>query len=592
MIPASKLEPGVQRELFRLGYKNILASNIGGLAAAVLMGLTLWDMRHTQGVLIWTACALSSNALAWFLLLAFRKPSKLQGESLTLSLVSRWRTLHTVFIVASACVWGGSGALLDINDPRGNALIMAVILAILAFSASSHGMHNILSFLLSAALSLPIMLIFLKNAFVGSVTPITVLFLLFAVVCTIIAVNAHRTMIEAIRLKLANEELAAQRTTEAQRADQANRDKSNFLAAAAHDMRQPVHALQMLQGLLRQSDEPQKSRAIIDQMEVATRSIGQLFDSVMELTKLESNQAAAKMEPIEIDTFITDRVKQHLPIAAQKGLRIRVHKSRSLTGAWVSADPLLLMRVVDNLIGNALRYTEKGGVLIGLRRHSPRRFYLEVWDTGIGIAEDNMQRIFNPYVQIDNQVRSREKGLGLGLSIVKNSLLLMASDIELRSNFGKGSRFRFLLTKVAAPPKPAAKSIVPTGATPAASCDGKQILIIEDDPLVANALLVVLQQWGADTRHAICLDHVNLGDWVPDLIICDQRLPGELDGIQTLESLKTRYPQAACILQTGELSADIPLKAQAHGYILLFKPVSIEVFGRVLDEALSGQRKI
>jgi two-component system, sensor histidine kinase len=592
MIPASKLEPGVQRELFRLGYKNILASNIGGFAAAVLMGLTLWDMRHTQGVLIWTVCALCSNSLAWFLLVAFRKPSKLQGDSLSLSVVSRWRTMHTVFIVASACVWGGSGALLDINDPRGNALIMAVILAILAFSASSHGMHNILSYLLSAVLSLPIMLIFLKNAFVDSVTPIMVLFLLFAVVCTIIAINAHRTMIDAIRLKLANQDLAVQRTAEAQRADQANRDKSNFLAAAAHDMRQPVHALQMLQGLLRQSDQPQKSRAIIDQMDVATRSIGQLFDSVMELTKLESNQAIAKMEPIEIDAFITDRVKQHLPIAAQKGLRIRVYKSRSVAGAWVNADPLLLMRVVDNLIGNALRYTEKGGILIGLRRHSPRKFYLEVWDTGIGIATDNAQRIFSPYVQIDNPVRSREKGLGLGLAIVKNSLLLMASDIELRSVVGKGSRFRFLLTKVAAPATQKAKANVPTRAPLTTSLEGKQILIIEDDPLVANALVVVLRQWGAKTRHAISLDQLSLGQWVPDLIISDQRLPGQLDGLQTLESLKSRFPQAACILQTGELSADIPLKAHARGYTLLVKPVSIDVFGKVLNDALSTQRKI
>jgi two-component system, sensor histidine kinase len=589
MIPASKLEPGVQRELFRLGYKNILASNIGGLAAAALMTLALWSAHHSQGVLIWSVCAFGTNAFAWFLLLAFRQASRLDGDRLPLGSVAQWRGLHTFFVVASACVWSGLGLLLDINDPRTNTLILVVILAVLAFSASSHGVHNILSFLLSVALGLPIMLIFLKNAFVQSVTPITVLFSLFGLVCSIIAVNAHRTMIEAIRLRIANEHLAQQRQQEAHRADEASRDKSNFLAAAAHDMRQPVHALQMLQGLLNQSNDPQKARAIVSQMHVATESIGQLFDSVMELSKLESSHAVANMEPVDIEHFMADRVKQHVPMAAQKGLRIRFRKSRTSVGAWVNTDPFLLMRAVDNLICNALRYTEKGGVLIALRRHSPRKMYLEVWDTGIGIDPSDASRIFSPYVQVGNRVRSREKGLGLGLSIAKNSLALMAAEVELASKPGKGSRFRFLLTRVAAPARPL---IVPVAAKDEAQTYafvGKRFLIIEDDPLVASALVSVLTQWGAQTKYGACLDKITLGDWVPDLIICDQRLPGRIDGLATLDQLKKQFPDAACILQTGELAADIPIQAKARGYALLFKPVSLDLFGKVLSSSLANQ---
>jgi two-component system, sensor histidine kinase len=591
MTPASRLEPGVQRELFRLGYKNILASGIGGFAAALLLGFTLWGMRPSSGVLIWTACAFCTNSMAWFLHFAFRKHARLVGrgasDRLSLATVRRWRHLHTIFVVASACLWAGICALLSISDPRANTLILVCVLAILSFAASSHGVHNILSFVFSAVVSVPIMLYFLRNAFTQSVLPIGILFSIFGVVCTLIALNANRTMIEAIRLKLLNEELAAQRAMEALRADTANRDKSSFLAAAAHDMRQPVHALLMLQGLLRQTKEPHQYGVILDQMQVATSTIGQLFEAVMELSRLESGSARARMEPVEIETFLADRIAQHLPQAAQKELPIRVRKSRNTRGAWVTADRVLLMRIVDNLIGNALRYTESGGLLISLRKHSARKLYLEVWDTGIGIPASELDRVFSPYVQLDNEVRSRDKGLGLGLAIVKHSAQLMGVGVEVRSRVGRGSRFRLMLSRVGAASPSAPQPELARLASAMFALPGKRVLVIEDDPMVTNALLAVLSLWGAEARHATNYDALKLGAWSPELILCDHRLPGRLDGLATLDRLKASYPGAACILQTGEMSPEIPLAAQARGYTALSKPVTVEVLGESIRQAMA-----
>lgn len=591
MTPASKLEPGVQRELFRLGYKNILASGVGGFAAAALLGLTLWGMRPSNGLLIWIVCAFCTNSFAWFLHFAFRKHSLLlaHGDSSRVSLraVARWRYLHTIFVVASACVWASICALLSISDPRVNTLILVSVLGILAFAASSHGVHNILSFQLSALISIPILLIFLRNAFTQSVLPIGILFVMFGVVCTLIARNANRTMIEAVRLRLSNERLAEQRSQEAHRADQANRDKSSFLAAAAHDMRQPVHALLMLQGLLRQTKASQQQQEILDQMQAATSTIGQLFDSVMELSRLESGTARARMEPVDIEAFLTDRVSQYTSVAAQKGLRIRVHKSASTRGAWVNADLVLLMRIVDNLIGNALRYTEVGGLLISLRKHSARKLYLEVWDTGIGIPLRDLERVFDPYVQLGNEVRNREKGLGLGLSIVKNSAQLMGVPVEVKSRPGRGSRFRLLLGRVAAQPSNPACASLEGSSLEELSLIDRKVLVIEDDPMVTNALLAVLALWGAEVRHATSYDELRLKAWNPHLILCDQRLPGRFDGLDTLDRLKASYPTAALILQTGEMAPEIPIMAQAKGYILLIKPVTIEVLGESIKRALA-----
>ncbi len=591
MTPASKLEPGVQRELFRLGYKNILASGVGGFAAAALLGLTLWGMQPSKGLLIWIVCAFCTNSFAWFLHFTFRKHSLFleRGDSSRVSLatVARWRHLHTIFVVASACVWAGICSLMSISDPRANTLILVCVLAILAFAASSHGVHNILSFQLSAFISIPIMLLFLRNAFTQSVLPIGILFVMFGVVCTLIARNANRTMIEAIRLRLSNEQLAVQSSLEAHRADQASRDKSSFLAAAAHDMRQPVHALLMLQGLLRQTKEPQQHKAILDQMQAATSSIGQLFDSVMELSRLESGTAGVRLEPVNIEVFLSDRVSQYTLMAAQKGLRIRVYQSASTHGAWVNVDHVLLMRVVDNLVGNALRYTETGGLLISLRKHSARKLYLEVWDTGIGIPSGDLERVFDPYVQLGNEVRNREKGLGLGLAIVKNSAQLMGVPVEVKSRLGRGSRFRLLLGRVAAqrssPPDPNF-----AGSTfEEFFLAGRKVLVIEDDPMVTNALLAVLALWGAEVRHAISYDELQLDAWNPQLILCDQRLPGRFDGLGTLDRLKASYPAAACILHTGEMAPELPIKAQAKGFALLTKPLTVEVLGGAIRRELA-----
>jgi two-component system, sensor histidine kinase len=590
MTPASKLEPGVQRELFRLGYKNILASVIGGLAAATLLGLTLHSMKPTPGVLVWMVCALCTNCFAWYLHFSFKRVALASlgpdPEQPSLSVLAKWRLLHTVFVVASAGVWAGASALLDISDPRANTLILVCVLAVLAFAASSHGVHNILSFILSALISVPMVLFYLRNAFTESVLPIAILFFMFGVVCVLIALNANRTVIQAIRFRLSNETLALQSAQDARRADQASRDKSNFLAAAAHDMRQPVHALQMLQGLLQQSQEPQQQQNILEQMQAATRTIGQLFDAVMELSRLESGTAKAKMEAIDLEAFLADRIGQHLPDALQKGLRLRSRICASGQGAWIGADRVLLMRLVDNLLSNALRYTQHGGVLITVRRHSARKLYLEIWDTGIGIAAKDIERVFDPYVQIDNEVRSREKGLGLGLAIVRNSAQLMGMTIDLRSRPGRGSRFRIVLGRVAAAPIAASAIGFPPPGLEAPALSGKNVLVIEDDPLVARALISVLEQWKGVVRHGICYEALSLAEWAPDLILCDQRLPGLLDGLETLDRLKASFPKAACLLQTGELSPEVAVRAQNSGYSLLIKPVTVEELGHAINQFL------
>jgi two-component system, sensor histidine kinase len=593
VIPASKLSPGVQRDLFLLGYKNILASGIGGMAAATLLGGALWSMRQTNSVLVWIAFAYATNSFAWYLLFAFRKDAKvlptLALDESTLKRVARWRAFHTLFVVASTCIWAGLCALLDASDPRANVLILVCILAVLAFAASSHGVHNILSFLLSVAVGFPIMLFYLPGAFIQSVTPISVLFCMFGVACIVIAVNAHRTMIEAIELRLSNGDLAARYALAAESADKASREKSNFLAAATHDMRQPVHSLVLLQGVLQQANMNEQNRSVLDQMQLATNTISKLFDSVMELSRLESGSVLPQFEPIAIESFVAERISQQLPSAAEKGLRIRFQKSRASLGAWISADRILLMRLIDNLIGNAIKYTAVGGVLVTLRPSTARRLYLEVWDTGLGIAEADLDRVFEPYVQVGNEARNREKGLGLGLAIVRSSAVLMSTPLAVSSKLGKGSRFRMELTNTA-PPLLASNVTVNDShmGEPAVFFKDVRILVLEDDPMVTSALEAVFATWEMDVKHARCYEEIRVGSWVPQLILSDYRLPGSMDGLQCLDMLRQQFPRVACVLQTGEFSMEIPRAVHAKGYELVAKPVSVEVLAQTIRRAIKN----
>jgi two-component system, sensor histidine kinase len=259
-------------------------------------------------------------------------------------------------------------------------------------------------------------------------------------------------------------------------------------------------------------------------------------------------------------------------------------------GAWVAADKLLLMRLIDNLIGNAIKYTSHGGVLITIRNNTARKLYLEVWDTGIGVAEVDVHRIFEPYVQIGNPTRNREKGLGLGLAIVKSCADLMAIPIVVTSKLGKGSRFRITLTKTNALPSftalPLEKPPSNGGIVFENTFKGLKVLVLEDDPLVTSAIEALFLSWAIDFKHASSFDELRLGEWVPQLVLCDFRLPGRFDGLATLELISQRFPAVACVLQTGELSPEIALKAKSKGYGLLVKPVEVNVLAKAIKNSL------
>lgn len=261
-----------------------------------------------------------------------------------------------------------------------------------------------------------------------------------------------------------DEELLARTNTELQRqkdeAERASLAKSRFLAAASHDLRQPLHALTLFASELGKNTDPERQTALIQQIQAASQSLASLLESLLDISRLDLTAIQVLKRPVHLGRLCQSVVESHLHSAHAKGLDINLRSS----DCWSESDPQLLYRILSNLIGNAIRYTETGRILIAIR---PRQagVRIEVWDSGIGIAAEHLPHLFDEFYQVANQERDASKGLGLGLAIVARLTQTLDHEIDVCSRPGHGSRFALTLTRLPSPPPPNAghNAEIPTG---------------------------------------------------------------------------------------------------------------------------------
>ena len=247
----------------------------------------------------------------------------------------------------------------------------------------------------------------------------------------------HATLRRNYELQFRNEQLIASLTRQTRAALDAVEIKNRFLASAAHDIRQPVHALGLYADWL--GTEPDMVHVIAPKIVQSTKAVNALFDSLFDLVRLDSGKVRLRVEALRIDMLLRDLELQYRPLAEAKGLRFRVH---AVSGSVVS-DPILLQRLVGNLISNAIKYTDQGGVLVAARstRRGPR---IEIWDTGVGIAPENREEIFREFYKVPAH-EGTEDGFGLGLYIVARLADILGHPLELASRPGRGSVFRLMV---------------------------------------------------------------------------------------------------------------------------------------------------
>jgi signal transduction histidine kinase/CheY-like chemotaxis protein len=363
-------------------------------------------------------------------------------------------------------------------------------------------------------------------------------------------------------------------------AEAANRAKSSFLAAASHDLRQPLHALGLFSQALAEQTRDAAGQALVQRITTSVSSLETLFSALLDVSKLDAGVIGAHPRDFPIRPLLDRLADECMPEALERGLKLAV----VCGDAVVHSDPVLLERILRNLVSNALRYTSRGGVVLGCRRRGGR-FSLEVWDSGAGIAPGDLDRIFEEFYQVDNASRERSRGLGLGLAIVRRLAELMEHAVEVASRPGRGSVFRVLV--------PAGERIgagIVTLDAPG-NLAGRRILVLDDDENVREGTARLLSQWGCsvvaanDAAGAYACDAAQ----PPDAMVVDFRLGGGDDGLAAIAALRARFGRAIpALLVSGESAPTELARIEASGVPLLHKPLPPARLRSILSHLLAG----
>jgi PAS domain S-box-containing protein len=366
-------------------------------------------------------------------------------------------------------------------------------------------------------------------------------------------------------------------------ADLANLSKSRFLAAASHDLRQPFQAMRLfhhvLSARLRETEDIHAAAKLGEAM----TSGEELLNSLLDISTLDAGTMRMSIDNVAVDDLLEELRSSFAPVAAQKGLTLKVVSSR----CRIRTDPVLFKRMVRNLVSNAIRYTSRGGLVLGCRNRGTF-LHVQVWDSGIGIPSDQLEAVFDDFYQVHNPERDRTKGLGLGLSIVRRTAHLLGHDISVRSRQGRGSVFTIVVPKA----KELAAAMLPALEAPRPAARRHKILLVEDDAAQLAGMRTLLESWGhmvviaAPTPEVAMMD-LRTSAVEPSLIITDFRLPGQMNGEEFIERVQTELGRTIpSVIVTGD-TAERLRAAESAGVRVVYKPFRPAELSRVI-ESLPG----
>jgi len=361
-------------------------------------------------------------------------------------------------------------------------------------------------------------------------------------------------------------------------AERANLAKSKFLAAASHDLRQPVQALVLLLEVLKpQVSTPSVARAV-GMMETALEGLNGLLTSILDVSRIDAGVVTPQMQNIDVGGMLHRFCAEYAPLCGQKELRLRC---RCKPERNARTDAALLERVMRNLIENAVRYTDRGGVLVGARRRGDR-LRIDIVDSGMGIPADKLEHVFEEFYQVGNPARDPKQGLGLGLAIVSRLARLIGAEVAVRSREGRGTCFTLLL------PSQLPSGAVQVASAPSAATDvftGRRIIVIEDNPAVRTGLQLMLEGWNCDVVAAetgeAALEAGEREGWRFDAIIADHRLGAGMSGTQTATEMGRRAGRPIpALVVTGDTAPERIEEVHASGFEVMHKPVTPDELAR------------
>ncbi len=366
-------------------------------------------------------------------------------------------------------------------------------------------------------------------------------------------------------------------------ADRANAGKSRFLAAASHDLRQPLQSLGLYLSVMKRKLEPLQLPNLEDignKMRSSLDTMGELLDALLDISKLDGGAIKPEMSSVRAKSLLERIVSDNIQLAEEKGLRLECVAD----DLDVHTDPVLLQRVIDNFVSNAIRYTERGGITIACRQHEDIA-QISVADTGVGIAASDLENVFEEYYQLDNSVRDRRKGLGLGLAIVKYIARLLDHPLSVTSTPGRGSVFTVSVPlgcrEIERADQRATVDVISEGN------DRSVVLFIEDDAAIVDATTMLLEVSGFEVHAALSGEDALalVADGIrPDIVISDYRLPG-YDGVEVIRRVRQATDEdLPTVLITGDTATIAIDKGNLANCAILHKPVDTDQLISLIEQ--------
>ncbi|OIO71276.1 MAG: hypothetical protein COW19_05365 [Zetaproteobacteria bacterium CG12_big_fil_rev_8_21_14_0_65_55_1124] len=497
--------------------------------------------------------------------------------------VRHWAWAYTVGAGISGVLWGSLAWLaMDTASLSDTMIVSLVLFGMIAACIGSHApfVPSFIAYAYPAGGMLALR--FLVEG--GSLTLIGILGIVFLLPNTMYAVNLFRTIQESIARRFEREVLLADVQEKREESERANLDKSRFLAAVSHDLRQPLHALDLFHSSLKARLEHEDEQRLLGLASHSSQALGEMLGELMDIARFDTGKVTPEPRIVPLAPLLRDCTDEMRPLADEKGLDMRVRLPRK---GCVDTDPVLLKRILRNLLSNAIRHTESGGVLVSTRMRDGWAC-IEVYDTGPGIAKEQLPYIFDEFYQIDNPERDREKGLGLGLAIVRRVSKMLGHRIAVRSRLGRGSCF-----SVAVPLCAVAEQCQPGDVEElfdAADVSGLFLVVVDDDRAILQGMRELLRSWGCEVllaeSGAELLAELTTHEYPrPDVLISDYRLRGGHTGLEVVSAVQAHFGVAVpAVIISGDVHPEVQKQVDQTGCCWLQKPVQDDELKRVLAE--------
>ncbi len=551
---------------------------IGNLLGSLPLTIILWNESHSNLALGWVTVIYFLTLIRW---LHYRR---LDQHHASPKHILDQDKAYVLFAFISGSVWGSSGLLfLDSEAKEQFIFLFLSLFAMTSGSMTSLSARplNYLAFAIPSILPITINLFLQEENFFAWMWLGALIYLSLTVM---LGFNLHQSLDQAIRLRHENRDLIDNLKCQTDAALSASRDKSRFLAAASHDLRQPLHAVNLFVEGLEKKLTTKAQTHDLEHIRLGLHSLDELFNALLDMSHMDAGSITVNKIDFLIDPLLQKLATQFATEAKTKGLKLIIQGCEHV----IHSDPVLLERIIRNLLGNAIRYTKQGQVSIHCQKETESHLYLHITDTGCGIPKEYHKDVFSEFFQLDNPERNRDKGLGLGLAIVQRLLHLLNHPITLYSDLGKGTKFMIQIPIGEA--DTASRTIIKT--KPVTNrVKHLLVMVIDNEIEIINAMKTLLEGWqcqcvAADSAHK-ALQLVEQG-LQPDLIISDYRLPGNINGCKLIQSLQNSLGSVPALLISGDTSADILQQVKESGLILLNKPVKPAQLRLTINRLIKG----